>query len=113
MSGIAGIFNVPANPDQLAQWSFNHAVHHVEINAAILKATGITVPSYVLDPFSPADMELWLYQHQTMHNTIDAILGIKGYDLTTVDWKDPTQLGGWIQGNANEHFQAANLLEIG
>jgi hypothetical protein len=113
VSGIAGIFNVPADPLQLSAWSFNHAVHHVEINAAIRTATGITIPAYVLDPFNPADMELWLYQHQAMHSTMDAILGIKGYDLTTIDWKDPTQLGGWIQGNANEHFQAANILEIG
>lgn len=113
MSGIAGIFNIPSDSQQLTAWSFNHAVHHVDINAAILKATGITVPSYVLDPLNPQDMQLWLSQHQVMHQFMDAILGVKGYDLTSVDWTDPAELGGWIQGNANEHFQAANILEIG
>jgi hypothetical protein len=48
-----------------------------------------------------------------MHNQMDAVLGIAGYDLSEVHFDNPDLLTGWIQLNANEHYLAANTLEIG
>ena len=112
---LAGLWNVPANESQLAQWSFDNAAQHADIIRVIFKNTGKQLDSYVIDPFdaaSPEQMGAWLYQHQTMHQQMDAILGIAGYDLTEVNFLDQSMLGGWIQAHALEHQQAAQILGL-
>ncbi len=113
MSAVAGIYNVPSTRQELDTWAFQHAAHHRDINRVIFELLGITVPEYVLDPVNPDDSKLWTYQHQSMHTFMDAILGINGYNLLALDWKNEALLSGWIYFNANEHYQAANLLGIG
>jgi hypothetical protein len=113
MSSVASIFNVPSIQSELDVWSFAHAVHHHDINRTIYLQTGITLAEYVLDPFDPNNAEVWLYQHQLMHQAQDQILLIDGFDLLDVDLKDRNELAGWVWLNASEHLQAANLLGIG
>lgn len=116
MSGIAGLYNIPGTPEEFASWSFVHAAHHVDIAQAIYNVLKIAIPSYVLDPFDPNDpesAEQWSYLHQEVHRIQDEILGIAGFDLLSVDWQDANQRAAWIQLNADEHFQASNILEIG
>lgn len=109
---IAGIFNVPGTPEEFAQWGFDNAAHHVDINRVIFQITGTNIASFVLDPLPLNDMGAWLYQHQQMHTTTNGILGVQGFDLTDVDFNDKGQLAGWIQMHANEHFQWANQLLV-
>ena len=113
MSGIAGIFNVPGTPEELLLWATTHATHHRDINRAIYNRTGIVLDEFVLDPIDPDNTTVWEDQHQVMHSQMDSVLGIGGYDLSEVNFKDPTLLNGWIQLNSNEHYIAANILEIG
>jgi hypothetical protein len=113
MSDVAGLFNVPSTQSELNTWTFAHAAHHVDINRVIFQRTGVALASYVLDPLDPNNAEVWLYQHQLLHQAQDAILGIEGYDLLDVDLKDQDQLAGWIWVNADEHYKAAQILEIG
>lgn len=113
MSGIAGIFNVPSTQEELNTWSATHATHHLDIINAIQRLTGTQLQQFVLDPIDATDAEGWLLQHQQMHNDMDAILGIAGYNLLDVDLKDQNQFAGWIWLNSQEHYQAANILEIG
>ena len=113
MSGIAGIFNVPSTQDELNTWSATHATHHLLIIETIQRLTGAQLQQYVLDPMDPTDTEDWLLQHQFMHNQMDAVLGIAGYDLLNVNLRDQNEFVGWIWLNSQEHYQAANLLEIG
>lgn len=113
MSAVAGLYNVPSTRAELDTWGFQHAAHHRDINRLIFEALGITVPEYVLDPIDPHDSGVWRYQHQAMHSFMDAILGISGYNLLSLDWNNEAILGGWIYLNASEHYQAAHLLGIG
>lgn len=113
MSGIAGVFNIPRTPDELKVWATVHATHHRDINRAIYQITGLNLPEFVLDPIDPDNTSVWEDQHQVMHNNQDEILGISGFDLSEVDFKDEEFLTGWITLNANEHFQASNILGIG
>jgi hypothetical protein len=110
---VAALFNVPETSEQLAQWSFVNAAVHADINRLILQNFNIIIPSYVLDPIDPTNMQVWLYQHQLMHLNMDAVLGIAGFDLTDVDFNDKGQFAGWIQDHANEHVQAGQLLNLG
>lgn len=113
MTAIAALFNVPSNEGEFNTWSFAHAAHHHDIIRVIYQDTQIQLPEYVLDPFDPNNPNVWLDQHQQMHQGMDNILGIAGYDLLDVDMSDPNDFAGWIFLNANEHFQAAQILGIG
>lgn len=113
MSGIASLFNVPGSMPELNAWASAHASHHRDINRKIFELTGATLPEYVLEPINPHDTGVWERQHLIMHQNMDAVLGIQGFDLTGVDFTKQELLSGWIQLNANEHYQAANILEIG
>ena len=113
MSAVASLFNVPSNKQELDQWSFAHMAHHRDINRVIYNLTGNALPEYELDPVNTDDAGVWEYQHQLMHDNQDAILGIIGFDLSEINWKDRNELAGWIYLNALEHVQAANILEIG
>ena len=113
---IAGLYNIPVTEPQLAQWSFDNATAHADIVRLIFQNYGQQLDTYVLDPFDPQDesqMQAWLYQHQIMHQQMDAILGIAGYDLTDVDFTNQGILAGWIASHANEHVQAGQILGLG
>ena len=116
MSSIASLFNVPGTEPELETWSFAHAAHHRDVNRILYQIFKVVLPEYVLDPFNPKDQDNfqnWLYQHQNIHQATDAILGVSGFDLTDVDWSKDNERAGWIYLNSNEHFQWANLLELG
>jgi hypothetical protein len=113
MSAIAALYNVPSTKNDLSIWSFCHAAHHADINRLIFQLYGTTLASYVLDPLDINNTGPWLYQHQLMHQAQDEILGIDGFDLLDADFKDPNEFAGWIFINADEHKQAADILEIG
>ena len=113
MSSVASLYNVPSTQDELNDWSFAHAAHHRDINRIIYQRLKLELPEFVLDPLDINDTGTWLYQHQAMHTNQDAILGISGYDLLDVDFKDKNEFAGWIFLHADEHVQAASILEIG
>jgi hypothetical protein len=113
VSAVAAIYNIPEAESDLLQWSFCHAAHHADINRRIYELTGAVLNSFVLDPFNPLDTGVWSYQHQQMHAEMNAVLGISGFNLLGVDWEDQGIKTGWIFLNAQEHFQAANILGIG
>lgn len=113
MSAIAALYNVPSNAAELNSWAFAHMAHHRDINRSIYQLTGLALVENILDPLNPNDIGVWLYQHQTMHQQFEPILGIAGYDLLDVDWQNPQELAGWILLNATSHYEAASILEIG
>lgn len=116
MSSIASLYNVPTTLAEQSTWSFLHRSHHEDINRAVFEQLGIQLPEYILDPFFPEDpdgFQVWLDQHQNLHQVMDAALGIAGFDLSDVEWKDVNVRTGWIFLNAQEHIQAADILGIG
>ena len=113
MSGLANLFNVPRTDAERAAWSFSHMAHHRDINAAIYRLIKVALPEYILDPIDITDSGQWEDQHQLMHDNQNQVLGIQGQDLTGVDWNNPQIMEAWVFLNSNEHYQAAQILEIG
>lgn len=113
MSAIASLYNVPTTEGELSTWSFLHAAHHADINRVVLETRGVQLPAYILDPFDPRNIQVWLDQHQDLHTQMDAVLGISGFNLDSVEWEDENQRAGWIFLQAQEHYTAAAILEIG
>lgn len=113
MSSLASLFNVPSTPEELATWSAAHQAHHRDINRRIYEILAINLPEFILDPLDPKNAEIWQDQHQIMHNNQNALLGISGFALTDATFTDTNSFSGWVYLNSVEHYQAANILEIG
>ena len=119
---LAQINEIPRTDDDMKRWSFSHMANHRDIIRRIYEITTPVPPAttpapislnpWPLDPFDPNNLGEWLYQHQIMHQQMDAILGIAGYDLLGLDWSDPDQIVEWIGFNSNEHVQASKILGI-
>lgn len=113
---------VPVSADDVKRWSFAHMANHLDIIRRIYETTEpvppATTPSpislnpFPLDPIDIDNMGQWLYQHSVMHAQMDLVLGIAGYDLLELDWRDRDQLIEWINFNSDEHVQASAKLGI-
>ncbi len=110
---IAALFNIPTDEVTLLRFAFHNRDAHDLAVGAIRKNTGITLPQYPIDPIDRNDFKSWLYTHQSMHNSVNAALGLTGNDLTEVDPDKAEQMSVWIQDHANEHLQWGNILGIG
>jgi hypothetical protein len=109
---LALISTVPTVPERFLEWSFSHMAHHRDINHAILLQFGDQFPEFPLDPIDFDDPEEMLYNHQTMHNNQNSVLGIAGNDLLSVDFGDIDQRSAWIWLNFQEHLQANAKLGV-
>lgn len=116
---LAQIQDIPENEIDFNSWSLSHAAHHDDIirvinqRQAAAHTTLTQFDGYVLDPFDPEDMTSWLRQHQVMHQQMDKVLNIQGFDLTTLDWQDRESVASWFQLHYAEHAQAGSILNLG
>lgn len=110
---LANIANVPGSPEQLAAWAFNYMAWIRDNNRIIQADVGVQLPEYALSNIPLANSGVWLYQNQDWHNRRNAVLGIKGNDLTDVDFSDPEQLATWIFLLFTEEQQAGAILGLG
>lgn len=113
MSGVAPLYNIPGTVDESNSWSFAHSSHHRDIIKAVFEQYGVSLPEYALDPIPTQDLSTWIYQHQQMHNDMNQIVGVSGYNLSNVNWKNIESRSGWIFSNANEHTNVAGILRVG
>jgi hypothetical protein len=113
--GIAEIQAPPTTPDEMLSWSFVHMAHHRDIVRRIQETKSVNLTEYPLDYFSPEGTRgtNWLYNHAVMHNQMDQVLGIQGFNLNSLDWQDPDSVATWFDQHAAEHQQAGELLSIG
>ena len=113
---VAAIYNVPSTQPEFDSWAFAHAAHHRDIIRRLYElgaVSGGVLVEYVLDPLNPTDMGAWLYHHQVMHNQMENVLGISGYNLLSADFTSQNELTGWVWLNAQIHYQAGNILGLG
>lgn len=110
---IAAIFNVPRTENELNQWAFAHMASHRDIIRVTYQVFATALPEYLLDPINPEEPGVWERQHQQMHQQMNALLGLAGFNLLGLDWNDQNKLAAWIQINAVEHRAVSNLLRLG
>src|SRR5262249_26973761 len=96
---VADLLRTPRGRAEVADWTFNNAQDHALIVDAIRQQRGVSLRTYTLDPLDPDDLPRWLYDHQTMHADMDAVLGIQSVDLSVLDPSKPLELTAWIFDN--------------
>ena len=76
-------------------------------------ANVLPLTQFQLSPVDPQNLGMWLYNHATMHDQINAILGRTGLNLLTYDFTDPDQFQEFLQANGSEHVDICSMLGIG
>lgn len=109
---LATLFNVPNANDSttFSEFSFSNMDQHIIVTNAISAQKEIRIPLYPLDPMPFFDMGVWLRNHQQWHNNINGILGVNGFDLTSVDFNNQEEAESWTRNHASEHQQWSNIL---
>jgi hypothetical protein len=112
--GLATLANLPVTPELVAQFAFANMDSHRKIAGAVFAAMGQIIPLYPLDPIPlfPGGLLTWARNHQSTHDVQNAILGIRGDDLTSVDFTNEEQLSAWIFEHFAEHYAAETQLGI-
>jgi hypothetical protein len=90
----------------LGEWSHDNAADHRDIARLILAQKSVYMTDYVLDPIAPQDFENWLWRHQTLHDEMNSVLSLSGYDLSSVNPNDPQQMESWLRLHFDEHNRA-------
>ena len=106
------LYAMPQTPGDWQAWAFNHAAGHYDWVRAALEQKHQQLVQYQLSPLPFENLGLWLYQHQSMHNQINTVLGTSGFDLLELDWGDPDQLQEWLNLNGDEHVRIAAALGV-
>lgn len=108
---LPALYSIPTDEASWSAWSFVHAANHYDWIVAP-KTAGKGLSQFALDVIDPDNVGLWIYQHQVMHNQVNALLGTPGVDLTSFDWQDPDQFQNWLNLNAAEHIRISAALGV-
>lgn len=109
---IANLYHVPKDPGDWGPWGFANMAHHRDIIRTVKTRYGTELREYAAGVFNPKNLQPWLEQHYNMHQEMDDVLGIAGFDLTELDLKDPDKVADWVNKHASEHYQAATILGV-
>jgi len=109
---IADLFNVPDTDAAMQQWSFAHMAHHRDMIRVVKQTLNVELTEFILDPVNLRDPATFLDQHQIMHQQMDALFNISGFDLTEVNWNDTSQRSAWIWQNAQLHLLEATATGV-
>ena len=111
--GLPYLYSQPQTPDDWKKWAFNHAANHYDMIFAVQTQKNQNLEQFILNPLDPNEIGLWLDQHQSMHNQVNAVLGTQGYDLLSLDPNDPDAFAEWLRQNGDEHVRISALLGLG
>lgn len=103
------IEDVPQTPEDKAWFDFNHQDLHRRLIDYLQPISPDTLDAWVLDPFE-VDQATAIYQHQTMHNELDSLLGTPNYDMTVLNWQDPDSRGNWVNNNYQSHLNYSQIV---
>lgn len=109
------LLNPPAQQDGLGwdNWFFAHAKDHEEIATAIQSQKSKNLIRYNLQEFDRANPDRWLQWHQLAHNDMIQASGANvGSDLSQLDFRNASQVQGWISQNFTEHQDVRAVLKI-
>ncbi len=112
---LSTLMGVPRTLAEFQAWAFANQANHRDIIARVFATTGTQLVEFPLQPFDPNDpdsLQTYLNAHQQMHQDMDHTLGLNTYNLSEVDWQDPSSLAQWVQTHALEHIAASQLLGI-
>jgi len=104
---LAMVLYPPPTDNGFHEWSLSHYQHHLAIISAIQQTKKIFLPVYPIWPFPQTNIDVWLENHQLLHNEMNAVFQNIGNDLSSIDWQDTRQRDAFFYLNFQEHRSAA------
>ena len=102
----------PATRSSWARFSFAHMAQHRDYIRVAFQMFGVTLQEFILDPFDPQNLGMWPYHHQQMHDQLNSVLKISGYNLQEIDFDDTDNLKSWIDLHSDEHNRESAILGL-
>lgn len=109
---LAQVVFPPPTKTGMEEWAFAHFQHHIAIIEATLAIKNVRLNLYQLYPFNEHATADWLRQHQEAHNEFNAVYGVNGNDLSSVDFKNKKQKDAYFWLNFNEHRNVGKLCGV-
>lgn len=94
-------------PQGFTEWTYQHYLHHQAIISAARSLRNTQLIQYQIWPVNPQNLDGFLNDHQSMHDEMNALYGVYGNDLSTLDWKDRKAVDAWYFLNWQEHLAVA------
>lgn len=108
---LADIANPPVSDTDKHAFDFAHQDIHRRLIDYLQPLVAYTLDAWVLDPFDTSTNGT-VYQHQNMHNELDAILGTPNYDMTSLNWEDQGSRESWVDNNYESHVAYSQILGV-
>lgn len=102
----------PATKANWARFAFAHMAQHRDYIRVAFQMFGVELQEYILDPFDPQNLGLWPWHHQLMHDQLNAVIGVSGYNLQEINFDDPDNLHAWIDLHSDEHNRESAILGL-
>ncbi len=102
----------PETGDDWQAWSQNHFINHQDLAAALFQQQAVKSNVYPISHIDKDNLDQWLYWHATMHNELNQVLGLQGFDLLDFNPDDPDETTQWIQENLDEHLRLCTALGV-
>jgi len=103
----------PPTRHGFGEWLFAHFQHHQAIINATqtkFKQQLVMRTIYPINPADPQQVQIFLEQHQQMHDDMAGVLRIQQNDLAGVNFNKKKEMDAWFMLNYFEHLAAATNL---
>jgi hypothetical protein len=91
---LADLANAPTDQNSLSVFTFAHSDLCLR-TIDYLNGKGNNLVMQQLDPVALNDVQNFLLRVQTVHNGINGVLGVTGFDLLDLNIKDPSSIQSW------------------
>ena len=91
---LADLANTPLSRNDMNSWSFAHS-DLCQRTITQLNGQGNNLVMQQIDPVPLFDVNNFTLRVQTVHNSINAVLGVTGFDLLDLNVKDPESIRSW------------------
>lgn len=91
---LASIANSPTDGNSMNEWTFAHSDLCLR-TIDYLNARGNKIVMQQMDPVAIQDVQNFTLRVQSVHNDINGVLGISGFDLLDLNINDTNSVRSW------------------
>lgn len=91
---LASLANSPTDAQSMNEWTFAHSDLCLR-TIDYLNAKGSAIVMEQMDPVALFDVQNFTLRVQDVHNSINGVLGISGFDLLDLNINDPNSVRSW------------------
>lgn len=113
MSSLAQIlYPPPTGESGMQEWYALHLSQHQAIITGLKQQRNIDIPLTRIYPVDNSNIDEWARQHQALHSSMTAPLGLRSDDFTSMDFSDKRTMDSWYFRHWLEHTAVSSALGL-